>query len=129
MISQVKNPLLLRGMLITACLLAPLKNVSSLETGFFSPPVLDGFALHREDEGDGDGDGTNETHIKHYYNPAGDSIFNMTTKDRLWAWSRSTVKDADDPDSNYVIRDSNCDGMFDERYGLNEEYHIPDCLK
>jgi hypothetical protein len=28
-----------------------------------------------------------------------------------------------------VIRDSNCDGTFDERYGLDEQFHVPDCLK
>jgi hypothetical protein len=28
-----------------------------------------------------------------------------------------------------VIRDSNCDGSFDEVYGLDDEFHVPDCVK
>ena len=32
-------------------------------------------------------------------------------------------------DNNYVIRDSNCDGVFDGRYGLAEDFHVPDCLR
>jgi hypothetical protein len=27
-----------------------------------------------------------------------------------------------------VIRDCNCDGVFDERYSLNAEFHVPACL-
>lgn len=129
MISLAEYPSWLYYILITACLLAPFTPAGALETGYFSPPVLDGFSLHREHDGDGDGDGNDETHIRQYYNPAGDSIFNMTTKSRLWAWSRNTPGNVDDPALNYVIRDSDCDGMFDERYSLDEEYHIPDCLK
>ena len=52
----------------------------------------------------------------------------MTTRDRLWAWSLNT-RDNDSGVRNYVIRDSNCDGVFDEVYGLDDEYHVPDCLK
>jgi hypothetical protein len=128
MIRRPEYPSLLRG-LLAACLCMYLLPAGALETGYFSPPGLDGYTLHREHEGDGDGDGTNETHIKQYFSPTGDSIFNMTTKGRLWAWSQSMAGDPDNPAANYVIRDSNCDGMFDERYRLDEEYHIPDCLK
>ena len=126
--SRLNCPSLLRG-LLAAGLCVYLLPASALETGYFSPPSLDDYKLHREHDGDGDGDGTNETHIRQYYSPAGDSIFSMTTKGRLWAWSQSMASDTENPASNYVIRDSDCDGMFDERYGLNEEYHIPDCLK
>lgn len=128
MIRRPEYPSLLRG-LLAGCLYMYLLPAGALEKGYFSPPGLDGYTLHREHDGDGDGDGTNETHIRQYYSPTGDSIFNMTTKGRLWAWSQSLAGDTDNPASNYVIRDSNCDGMFDERYGLDEEYHIPDCLK
>jgi hypothetical protein len=127
--SPVKHPTLIYSVLAAAFLLASQAPAGASETGYFSPPGLDGFSLHGEEEGDGDGDGTRETHIKRYYNPAGDSIFNMTTKGRLWAWSQSSAANSSDLMSNYVIRDSNCDGLFDERYGLDEEYHIPDCLK
>ena len=94
----------------------------------FTPPDLQGFAQESERQADGDGDGVKETHIVHYLNEQGDSIVSMTTKGQLWAWSLET---RDDPSStrNYVIRDSNCDGVFDEVYGLDEEFHVPDCLK
>jgi len=93
----------------------------------FTPPALDGFILHSEREGDGDGDGVNETHIMQYVNTQGDSLFSMTTKGRLWAWSLDTHDSSSGPD-NYVIRDSDCDGSFDEVYGLDEEFHLPDCV-
>ena len=94
----------------------------------FEPPSLDGFNLHFERDADGDGDEINETHIKQYLNQSGDSIVSMTTKDRVWAWSLNT-RDNNSGVRNYVIRDSNCDDVFDEVYGLDDEYHVPDCLK
>ncbi len=94
----------------------------------FEPPELDGFNLHVERDADGDGDGANETHIKQYFDAKGDSIVSMTTKGRTWAWTLNT-RDNDSAVRNYVIRDSNCDGVFDEVYGLDEEFHVPDCVK
>jgi hypothetical protein len=94
----------------------------------FDPPKLDGFNLHAERDTDGDKDGVNETHIKQYFNTSGDSIVSMTTKGRIWAWSLNT-RAKKTGNSNYVIRDSNCDGQFSEIYGLDEEFHVPDCLK
>jgi len=84
--------------------------------------------LADEEDADGDGDGINETHVRHYKNVTGDRLFSMTTKETLWAWSRQSHAGVES-DSNYVIRDGNCDGMFEQRYGLDEEYHVPDCLK
>ena len=94
----------------------------------FEPPSLEGFNMHVERDADGDGDGVNETHIQQYFSESGDSIVSMTTKGRLWAWSLNTL-DNDSGVRNYVIRDSNCDDIFDEVYGLDDEYHVPDCLK
>jgi hypothetical protein len=94
----------------------------------FEPPKLDGFNLHAERDGDGDGDGVNETHIRQYFNTDGDSIVSMTTKGRTWAWSLNTRENSSST-RNYVIRDSNCDGVFNEVYGLDEEFHVPDCVK
>ena len=99
-----------------------------VNAGQFEPPSLEGFNLHLERDADGDGDGVNETHIKQYFSESGDSIVSMTTRDRLWAWSLNT-RDNDSGVRNYVIRDSNCDGVFNEVYGLDDEYHVPDCLK
>lgn len=101
---------------------------SAVDTGDYNAPVLEGFAMTSEEDGDGDGDGVNETHIRHYMNLTGDRVFSMTTKDRLWAWSSESPGGAD-PEKNYVIRDSDCDGVFDERYGLDDEFHLPDCVK
>ena len=94
----------------------------------FEPPSLDGFMMHTERDADGDADGKNETHIKQYLNTSGDSLVSMSTKGVVWAWTLNTRGD-DLGSKNYVIRDSNCDGVFDEVYGLNEEFHVPDCMK
>ena len=102
----------------------------AMETGVYRPPEMGKFLLISEEDGDGDGDGVEETHILRYRNLEGDSIFSMTTKGRLWAWSLESVGSAAvSGPGNYVIRDSDCDGTFDERYALNEEFHLPDCLK
>lgn len=94
----------------------------------FTPPDMTGFVLHDERDADGDGDGVNETHVRHYLNPNGDSAFSMTSNGRLWAWSLDTRDDESGP-HNYVIRDSDCDGTFDEVYGLDDEFHVPECVK
>jgi hypothetical protein len=94
----------------------------------FPPPQLDGFEKQSERDADGDGDGVKETRIDKYVNQAGDSIVAMTTRGRLWAWSLDTAGD-ESGTHNYVIRDSDCDGIFDEVYGLDEEFHVPDCLR
>ena len=94
----------------------------------FDPPKMDGFNLHAERDADGDEDGVKETHIKQYFNARGDSIVSMTTKGKIWAWSLNT-RDNESGEKNYVIRDSNCDGMFNEVYSLDDEFHVPDCLK
>lgn len=111
---------------ITGCFLILLTGNAFAEQ--FEPPALDGFNLHAESDADGDGDGKNETHIRQYFNTKGDSIVSMTTRGRLWAWSLNTRENSSAV-HNYVIRDSNCDGVFDEVYGLDEEFHVPDCLK
>ena len=72
--------------------------------------------------------GENETRLRQYLNPNGDSLVSFTTNGRLWAWSLDTRNDDVGP-RNYVIRDSNCDGTFDEVYGLDDEFHVPDCAR
>ncbi len=89
---------------------------------------MEGYTLHSERDADGDGDGVNETHITLYMNTRGDSLFSMTTNGRLWAWSLDT-HDNTSGVNNYVIRDSDCDGSFDEVYGLDDEFHVPACIK
>ena len=99
-----------------------------VSAGQYAAPDLGGFKLHDERDADGDGDGVNDPHIKRYLNEAGDSVVSMTTNDRLWAWSLDAY-DNESGELNYVIRDSNCDGVFDEVYSLDNEFHVPDCLK
>ena len=94
----------------------------------FEPPKLDGFKMHAERDADGDEDGIKETHIKQYFNTSGDSIVSMTIKEKVWAWSMDT-RENDSGVKNYVIRDSDCDGKFDEVYGLDDKFYVPDCLK
>ena len=95
----------------------------------FNPPALDGYSLANEHDADGDGDGVKETHIQQYYDAAGDSIYSMTTNGHLWAWSLETKGESTGGPQNYVIRDSNCDGVFDEVYSLEDKYYLPDCVK
>jgi hypothetical protein len=95
----------------------------------FEPPDLTGFQLHDQWDMDGDGDGKNETHIMHYLNPNGDSLSSMTTRGRTWAWSLNSHDNETGGPKNYVIRDSDCDGVYDEVYGLDDEFHVPDCLE
>jgi len=94
----------------------------------FTPPDLEGFNLHDEREADGDDDGKNETTIKQYLNANGDSLVSFTSNGRIWAWSLDT-RGSEIGTDNYVIRDSDCDGVFDEVYGLDDEFHVPECVK
>ncbi len=101
----------------------------TVEKGVFFKPDLSEFALQNEYDDDGDGDGVNETHIRRYMSRNGDTAFSMQTGDSLWAWSLDTqAGDDSNIRQNYVIRDSNCDGVFDERYSLTAEFHVPSCL-
>lgn len=101
----------------------------AMEKGMYFKPEMKDFALHNEYDDDGDGDGINETNIRHYINKQGDTVFSMTTNGTLWAWSLDTKGSGDSAiRENHVIRDSNCDGVFDERYRLDAEFHVPACL-
>ena len=103
---------------------------AAMDTGTYQPPDLNRFLLINGDDADGDGDGVAETHVLHYQDVSGDKVFSMTTGDRLWAWSLKTPgQESNESGWNYVIRDSDCDGVFDEKYSLDEEFHVPDCAK
>jgi len=108
----------------------PVQHGHTAEAGQFPAPSLEGFVMYREYDDDGDGDGVKETHIQRYRNLAGDSLFSMTSHGHLWAWSLDSLESGDNSKAaNYVIRDSNCNGVFDEVYGLDEQFHVPDCVK
>lgn len=105
-------------------------SVTAMEKGRYEAPDIEKYVSTGQSDGDGDGDGIRETHITRYRNLSGDRVFSMTIDNRLWAWSLDTGGDDDaDVRRNYVIRDSDCDGVFDERYRIDEEFHVPACLK
>ena len=103
-------------------------SATAAEEGFFKGPGMEGFVKIEVYEADGDGDGEKETTVRRFRNIAGDSMFTMTTGEKLWAWSLESVQE-DGIEHNYVLFDSDCDGRFDRRYGLDEEFTPPDCLK
>lgn len=115
---------------LTALLLALVAlPATGVERGSFLPPDISGFLYLGAEEADGDEDGIRKTQIKRYGHSSGDSVFSMTSGGRLWAWSLASHGRGTDPERNYVLRDSNCDGVFDERYGLDDEHRVPDCLR
>ena len=116
-------------MLVLISLVASSQPLFAAVKGVFQAPSIDTFILHGESDGDGDGDGVNETHIRRYLNKAGDSVFSMASGEKLWAWSLNTNgRDATDLTKDPVIPDSNCDAIFDEKYRLDEEFHVPECI-
>lgn len=114
--------------LAALCFLALALPAGHARAQAFEPPDLLGYSLESERDADGDGDGANETHIMKFVNQQSDSLVSLTTRGHTWAWSLDT-HDSDLGSGDYVIRDSDCDGSFDEVYGLDEEFHVPDCLK
>ena len=115
--------------LLTVILIVSLTGMLQMaQAAPFTPPDLEGFKLHDERDADGDDDGNNETRLGQYLNSNGDSVVSFTSNQRVWAWSLDTRDDEAGP-RNYVIRDSNCDGIFDEVYGLDDEFHVPACVK
>jgi hypothetical protein len=116
--------------LVPLCFIAVVQPGYTMEKGEYPAPALDQFQPAGESEDDVDGDGVNETLIRRYINEAGESIFSLTTGDRLWAWSIAIpVGGQLDPTKSYLIRDSKCDGVFDEKYATDEDVQIPACLK
>lgn len=117
-----------RVFVLPGCLIALSAIIQSVPAAPFEPPSMDGFSLYSQRDTDGDGDGVKETHITQYHNAAGDSLVSLSSKGRIWAWSLET-RDNEASNHNYVIRDSNCDGQFDEVYGLDDKFYLPECLK
>ena len=102
----------------------------AMERGTFHPPDRHGYHYDHAWDADGDGAGVKKTHFVLYKNAAGDTIFSATSNGHLWAWSLETHGgDHTDRHRNYVIRDSHCDGIFDETYALDEKFYMPDCAK
>ena len=130
---EARRAAVLRGaslpLLIVVLLLSAAPSIA-VETGLFTAPEMEGFVKIQELDGDGNDDGVKETRIRRFRNVNGDRMFTMTAKDQLWAWSVDAVDDDDSQiNRNYVLRDSDCDGSFDERYRLDEGFNLPACLE
>lgn len=124
---QVQMRLKLISILALVYMAMP-QQIQAASPSSFTPPDLEGFNLHQENDADGDGDNIDETHIKQYLNSNGDSLVSMSINGVVWAWSLDT-RDDESGVHNYVIRDSDCDGVFDEVYSLDAEFHIPECMQ
>jgi len=106
------------------------QQLSAAESGSFAAPDMEGFVKIQEYHADGDENGVKETLVRRFKNLSGDRMFTMTTKENLWSSSLDTAGDDDSQvEKNYVLRDSDCDGSFDERYTLDEQFRLPECLK
>ena len=119
------------SMLLPLCFLAVMQPGNAMEKGEYPAPALDKFQPAGESEADVDADGVNDSLIRRYTSEAGESVFSLSTGDRLWAWSIA-VPDAGgqlDQTQSYLIRDSNCDGVFDQKYATDEDFELPACLK
>jgi len=130
---EARRAAVLRGaslpLLIVVLLLSAAPSIA-VETGLFTAPEMEGFVKIQELDGDGNDDGVKETRIRRFRNVNGDRMFTMTAKDQLWAWSVDAVDDDDSQiNRNYVLRDSDCDGSFDQRYRLDEGFNLPACLE
>ena len=53
-------------------------------------------------------------------------ITKYSTAKATFAWAKAS--NPFDPDA-YIIIDSDCDGVFEEKYTFNETFDMPDCAK
>lgn len=101
----------------------------AMETGTFAPPSLEGYAFIDEKLLDKDEikDGIKETRLEKYQNGSGWKIGKYIADGKAWAWAVApNRKDVCRYPDNYVIRDSDGDGIFDERYRYcGEDFWLP----
>lgn len=104
-------------------------SVPASETGVFQPPGLDGYAFVEEKSLDKDEkpDGIRETRLEIYQSRSGEKIGKYVTGGKTWAWAVApNRKNVCHYPDNYAIRDSDGDGVFDERYRYcNEDFWLP----
>lgn len=100
-----------------------------VEKGTFEPPSLDGYSLVEEKLLDKDEvkDGIKETRLEKYQSRSGEKIGKYITGGKTWAWAVApNRKDVCHYPDNYAIRDSDGDGVFDERYRFcGEDFWLP----
>lgn len=98
----------------------------------FYPPNLDGFWHYGDVFTDLDEDGVKESVVSFYKNSKNDKITKSVVDGKIWRWAEKSHKyphDKNDISKNYVIIDSDCNGVFDTKYDLETEYDFPACLK
>jgi len=112
-------------------LLASIAPLSAMEKGVFKPPSLEGYTLVQTKQLDKDKvkDGIKETTLEIYGNAIGQYIGKYTCNGIIWEWGVKANNNNDDTINNYILRDSDGDGIFDERYGGNETTYVPDWVK
>lgn len=105
-----------------------LSGAIAAETGRYSPPSLDGYKLDRVKHIDKDQkrDGNAETLVE-IFAKDGKYILRYTTRGKQWAWGviGNVEGGPDDAVNNFALRDSNGDGLYDERYVGEEEFFLP----
>ena len=108
-----------------------LKVAKAKEMGQYQPPSLDGYRLSQVKMVDMSKpeDGVNETTYEIYKKGNESLVGRFLTNRKVWAWAvYHNLKDIHDSARNYVFVDSQCKGVFDERYGPDEEFYLPDCI-
>lgn len=102
-----------------------------VKTEGYEVPDLTGYTKTKEGYLDLDRtqDGIKETFVEIFQDPNGKVILKYQTKGKTWAWFYAgNPSDRKDTINNYTIVDSDCDGIFDEKYG-SERYYVPKCLE
>jgi len=127
---SLKNTLLVMNLFILV--LCTTSFVTAFEKEVFQPPSLEGYVLDNAAYLDKDKiiDGIHETLGEVFKNSEGKVIVRLSTDRKTWAWGIfGNPSDRTDIINNYVIRDSNGDGIFDEKYPANEQFFLPDWVK
>lgn len=101
------------------------------ELGMYEPPDLAGYVLYKSRLIDADEppDGIKESLLEKFRTSDGKKVFRISTRGYVWAWSKKNAQDTNSSKENYVIVDSDGDGIFDVRYSLKEIFGRPSYLK
>jgi len=106
-------------------------NAKEVNPNGWNVPSLEGYTKVREKWQDGDDDPNTGVDGKEtlyeIFNKEGTGIITKySTAKATFAWAKA--KNPFDPDA-YIIIDSDCDGVFEEKYNFNETFNMPGCAK
>ena len=106
-------------------------HVQAVEKGRYAKPSLDGYVLERTKMLDKSPapDGENETLVEIYVRD-GRYILRYLYDGREWAFGiiGNVQGGPADERNNFAVRDSDGDGLYDERYVGEEEFFLPEWL-